>query len=248
MSERRFEILLQPREPRRRAIDRGDVGAGGGKLRCLAARRRTKVGNAKSGNGAEKTRRQRGGSVLNPPRAFGKTWQRRDGAMRDDAHRAGRKQLPAELRRPKFGLAFCRQIERRLAPIGGSDAAGGCLTVSLDPARHQPLRGVDGDGVERHQMRSAFARDPTEHGVDQAGIAGPMAVRLHQTDGQIDGRMVGHVEEEDLRGADQERALDARRFLRQTAFEENADEMAQRAEPPQHHRDQRSRQRPIAVG
>ena len=97
-------------------------------------------------------------------------------------------------------------------------------------------------------MRGPFARDPAEHGVDQAGIAGRMAVRLHQTDGEIDRGMVGHVEEENLRGADQERGLGARRFLRQAAFEEDGDEMAQRAEPAQHGRDQRPRQRAVAIG
>jgi hypothetical protein len=97
-------------------------------------------------------------------------------------------------------------------------------------------------------MRSAFACDPAEHGVDQARVAGGMAVRLHQTDREIDGGMVGHVEEEDLRRADQERGLDTRRFLRQAALEQQADEMAQRAEPPHHPRHPRAPHSPIARG
>ena len=59
--------------------------------------------------------------------------------------------------------------------------------------------------------------------------------------------MVGHVEEKNLRGADQQRGLDPRRLRRRAALEEETEEMAQRAEPAQHGRDQRPRQRAVAV-
>ena len=60
--------------------------------------------------------------------------------------------------------------------------------------------------------------------------------------------MVGHVEQEDLRGADQQRGLDPRRIGRQAAFEQSAEQMPQRAEPAQHGRDDAAHQRAVALG
>ena len=53
------EILPQPLEPRRRAVDRGDVRAGGGELGGLAAGRGAEVGDAAAAHVAE----QRAGSA-----------------------------------------------------------------------------------------------------------------------------------------------------------------------------------------
>jgi hypothetical protein len=60
--------------------------------------------------------------------------------------------------------------------------------------------------------------------------------------------VVGHLEPEDLRGADEQRALDPRRVGRQPALEHAADEMPQGAEPAQHRGDQRAHQRAVAIG
>ena len=74
-----------------------------------------------------------------------------------------------------------------------------------------------------------------------------MPVRLHQTDGKIDRGVVRHIEKEDLRGTDQQRAFSARRLRRRAAFKKAAKQMAERAEPAQHDGNQRSRQRTIAI-
>ena len=96
--------------------------------------------------------------------------------------------------------------------------------------------------------RSAPSRaQPPQHGIDQTGIAGGVAVRLRQPHREIDGGVVGHVEQQNLRRAEKERGLDPRRLLRRAAIEEEAEEMAQRAEPAQHGRDQRPRQRAVAL-
>ena len=94
-SDEAREIVAQPRQPRGRAIDRGDMRAGGGKLRGLAAGRSAEIGDASPADIAEQPRRQRRRRVLHPPRALGKTGQRRHRAMRDHAHRAGRQHPPA---------------------------------------------------------------------------------------------------------------------------------------------------------
>ena len=100
------EILGKPVEPRGRTVDGGDVGAGGGELRGLAAGRGAQIGDAPAAHVAEQARRQRGGGVLHPPRAFGKAGQRGHRAMRDGAHRAGRQYAAAELCRPNIRDRF----------------------------------------------------------------------------------------------------------------------------------------------
>jgi hypothetical protein len=59
--------------------------------------------------------------------------------------------------------------------------------------------------------------------------------------------VVGHVEEENLRRADQERGLDPRRLRRRAALEQETDQMTQRAEPAQHGRDQRTNEGAVAL-
>ena len=60
--------------------------------------------------------------------------------------------------------------------------------------------------------------------------------------------MVGHIHPEDLRGADQKRALRPRRVGRDTAIEQPRQQMAERAEPAQDRRHQTAHQRAVAVG
>ena len=60
--------------------------------------------------------------------------------------------------------------------------------------------------------------------------------------------MVGHVEPEDLRGADEQDGLAARRVAGKAALEQAAEQMAQRAQPPQYGGGQAPHQRAVAVG
>ena len=94
------EILLQPGDARRGAIDRGDVTARSRKLGRLAARRGTQVANLFAADVAEQARRDRGGRVLHPPHALGKARQQRDGAMRQRAHGSGRQHSAVEMLGP----------------------------------------------------------------------------------------------------------------------------------------------------
>ena len=75
-----------------------------------------------------------------------------------------------------------------------------------------------------------------------------LAVGLRQAHREIDGGMIGYVEEEDLRGADQERGLDPRRLLRRAVIEKDPDQMAQRAQPAQHRGGESPHQRAVALG
>ncbi len=60
--------------------------------------------------------------------------------------------------------------------------------------------------------------------------------------------MVGHLEPENLRGAEQQCGLHPRRVGGKAALEHAAEQMAQRAEPAQHRRHQLAHQRAVAVG
>ena len=138
-------------------------------------------------------------------------------------------------------IAFHSQVKRGLARIGDRNGARGGLAVGGDPARYQPRRRVERGGIELRQQRRALAGEPAQHGVDQAGEVLGVAVGLHQADGEIDRRMIGHVEKKDLRCADQQRRFDARCILGRAALEQLTNEVAQGAKPPEHDRDQRPR-------
>ena len=75
-----------------------------------------------------------------------------------------------------------------------------------------------------------------------------MTVGLREPHRQIDGGVIGHVEKQDLRCADQQDRFDLRRLARQAALELAGQQMPQRAEPPQHRRDDGARQRAVALG
>src|SRR4051812_44410961 len=59
--------------------------------------------------------------------------------------------------------------------------------------------------------------------------------------------MIRHVEKENLRSADQQHGLDARRIVRKSALEEFLEEMPQRADTAQHGRDQLADQRAVTI-
>ena len=74
-----------------------------------------------------------------------------------------------------------------------------------------------------------------------------VSVGLRQPHRQIDGGVVGDIEEQDLRGADQQDVFDLRRRRRQTLFEQDREQMAQCAEAAQHCRDDGSHQGAVAL-
>ena len=130
--------------------------------------------------------------------------------------------------------------------VRGGNGMCGRRAVMLCPAREQPGRRVENGHVERRKNTRAFACYPPQHGIDQARETHGLPVRLHQPDGQIDRGVIRHIEKENLRGADQQRAFHTRR-LRRAAFEKAPKHVAERAEPAQHDGNQRPGQRAIAI-
>ena len=103
---------------------------------------------------------------------------------------------------------------------GEGHFARGGLAVGRNPARQEPWRNVQRLRLDLVDQRLAFARTTSEHGVDEACIFRRAPVRLHQPHREIDGGMIGHVHPENLRGADQKRALRARCVGRDAAIEQ----------------------------
>ncbi len=124
----------------------------------------------------------------------------------------------------------------------------GGLAVMRDPARQQPWCDVERLRFGIIDQRMPLARTAPQHRVDEAGIFGGAPVRLHQPYRQIDRGVIGHVHPEDLRGADQQCALRARRVGRNAAVEQSRQQMPERAEPPQNRRHQPAHQRAVAIG
>ena len=128
------------------------------------------------------------------------------------------------------------------------DVARDALAVMGDPARQQPRRQIQRLRLDLVDQRLALARAAAQHRVDQPGIFRGAPVRLHQPHREIDRGMIGHVHPENLRRADQQRALRARRVGRNAAIEQPRQHMAERAEPPQNGRHQPPHQRAVAIG
>ncbi|MGY2931232.1 hypothetical protein ACVWZ6_000834 [Bradyrhizobium sp. GM6.1] len=122
------------------------------------------------------------------------------------------------------------------------------LAIMRAPARDHPGRQVQRLRGNLVHQRLALAGAAAQHGVDEAGIARGAPVGLHEANGEIDGRVIGHVHPEDLGGADQQRALRARRVGGNALVEQAGQHMAERAEPAQHGGDQAAHQRAVAVG
>ncbi len=92
----------------------------------------------------------------------------------------------------------------------------------------------------RAQRRSTALTSPAYFAARRSG--------LDQPNRQIDGGVVGHVHPENLRSADQQRALRARRVGRDAAIEQARQHMTKRAEPPQDRRHQAPHQGAVAIG
>jgi hypothetical protein len=135
-------------------------------------------------------------------------------------------------------------------PDRGRHFPRGRLAIMHDPARQKPWRDIERLRFDVDVLDQQFplARATPQHRVDEAGIFRGAPVRLHQPHRQIDRGVIGHVHPEDLRGADQKRALRARRIGRNAAIEQPRQQMAERTEPPQNRRHQPPHQRAVAIG
>jgi hypothetical protein len=147
---------------------------------------------------------------------------------------------------PRRGIGFYGDIERRLDLMRGHNRSGGLGAIMRDPAFAQPGGRIE-RRIERCNSFAALARHAAQNGIDESGIA-RIARSGCKPHGKIDRGMVGHVEKQDLRRAEQERDFDLRDVLGQTLFHHGCVQCAQRAETAEYGRRQHADERAVAVG
>ncbi len=241
------QILPQPAKPRLGAVDGGDARASGGELGSLSARGGAEIGDGSVGDIAKESGGKRGGRVLHPPGALIVTRQLRHLSMHRRPQRAGRKDTRAERLRPARGVALDSKVERWLLRMGSGDGAGDFGAVIAHPARHQPSGRIEGECVDPGEALRALLRDPPQHRIGEAAVVRGPPVRACEPHREIDGGVVGDIEKEDLRGPDQQRRFKPRCVGRKTPLKKLSQQVTERAEPPQRDRNQRARQRPVAL-
>ncbi len=187
------QIVLQPRDAIGRTVHCRHPRAGVDELRGLAAGRGAEIGNGLVFNVTEQPGRHGGGGVLHPPLAVVETGKHGHRTMQQRPHRAGGQRLAVQARCPALGVRFHRQIECRFDADGIGHRARGVLAIGRDPARHQPGRQIEHLRFHFIDQWLAFTRAAPQHGVDEAGIFRRAAVRLHETDREIDGGVIRNV-------------------------------------------------------
>ena len=113
--------------------------------------------------------------------------------MHKGAHRSGRKHASAEHLGPVLRIAFYREVERGLLPMGSCDGARGRRAVGAIPPRHEPSRGIEHQ-VELSEMRPPLPGDAPQYCIHQPGVMRCFAVAACKPHREVDRRMIGHVQ------------------------------------------------------
>lgn len=184
----------------------GPGGEAGGDLGGLAAGRGAGIEDALAGAEVEEVDGVPSGGVLRDEAAFGKAGESVEaGAVGDNE----------EVGVVGVGLATGRRGEGRQGPEDGArglgegfgDGGGAVGAEVAKPTCPEGLGEVEADvgglGGEFGDEGVAFALESAEDGVDEGG--GAFADGLGGLDGLGEGGVVGHAEDEELRGADEER-------------------------------------------
>ena len=114
------------------------------------------------------------------------------------------------------------------------DSVRHLAAVAASPARHQPFGGIQRRRVEAGKLLATLSCHLAQHRIDQACVTGCPAVGACEMHGEIDRSMVGHIEKQDLRGAEQQRGFDPRRICGQPALQEPPKQVSEAAQPAQH--------------
>ena len=86
-------------------------------------------------------------------------------------------------------------------------ASTACTPPGRGPAGAQPQGDVGGLG-EPGEQRLALAPDPSQHTVDERAEVAGLVVLQREAHAEVDRRVVGRIEEEELRGAHMEDRLE----------------------------------------
>src|SRR4051812_6292377 len=95
------------------------------------------------------------------------------------------------------------EVKRRLLRIGERNSARNLGTVAANPARHEPTRRIECGGIELAQALRTVLSEAAEHCIDETGIAAGTPVRVCEPHREIDRRVIGYFEPENLCRAEQ---------------------------------------------
>ncbi len=128
----------------------------------------------------------------------------------------------------------------------GGDGLRALFAIGLAPARGEPRRGIVIERRGAGEIVLALAREIAQHAIDERGIGRRLRVEPRHPHGKIDGRVIRHVEKQNLRGRRGEAPFDLRRRARQAAVEQIRQSISYRAETAQRGGDDRARQGKVA--
>ena len=231
------QVILQPREPHRVALDGDNRGTGRSKLGSLAARGGAEVGNPFARLRREQSGGQSGGRVLHPEIAL-----RRSLAISVTRVPAGKRTEPVGSISPPGGTAS------RACSVTSSGAS---LLVGhrrwRAPCRPRTPRARPACPGAAPSSSASAARPSfghtAQHGIDQAG-EGRQPAGTRQRDRGGDGGMARRIQQQEPRGAQAQHV--AHRFRRRLA-QERLEHRVQRSHPPQHRRGQPMRRGTVAA-
>ena len=113
----------------------------------------------------------------------------------------------------------------------GGDGARRRLAISGAPALGEPRRRIVVEGIGACQNGVALARYCPQHGVGERRERRACRVGARRLDGEVDGRVVGRIEEQDLRRRDDERPFKHAATFGQAFVKPLRQRLADRAEP-----------------
>ena len=241
-----LEVLCEHFQPFGRTVDGRHRRAGRGEFGALSAGRSAEIDDACAGVRLDQACRQGGGGVLHPPLALGVALEFGDGFVGVEADRAGRQHDPAKPFRPDFRVALDADVERRLASVGRGDCLRRRLAERLAPPGREPGRRVVVERIGDGQDHLPVARDAAQDRVDEAGEGSARRVRPRRPHREVDRRVVGRVEEEDLRRTSDERPLQHAAALRHALVQLLRQRLADGAEPAKGDSGDRAGERRIA--
>ena len=95
-------------------------------------------------------------------------------------------------------------------------------------------------------MVVAIARDCAQHRIGERGEWGARRISARRLHREVDRRMVGRIEKQDLRRGDDKRPFERAAAPGQAFFQPPRQRLADRAEPAERDRGDRARQRPVS--
>ncbi len=215
-----FQIAVEPLEPVFGKVERGHIRALKHKLRRLATGGGAEVCNPFAFDVAHQAGRQACRHILHPPVTFGKAGQVGEIAFdRLQAHRTVGQRHATQLFGPCLRIALHREIDRRLIGVHRENGRGLFSAIGVGDAFSKPLRHVGFRFKRVGECAFLVARQPAQQRIDETGIFAVARVVVRRFHCQIDRRMVGQVEIENLRDGDMQKMLQRHRIFRQGPVE-----------------------------